>query len=409
MKVLSGPLDRDQKINLIALIVLVGFGASVAYHYVLGAYLGMDYPYSTFLSRPPARFLDLLIFSGKLSSVPSNGMMNYPPFTYLVIYPFSVLPKWLALGLFLVAFAGCFLYVAARNLRQASALATARNVVILGLLSYPFLFTADRANLEWVVFLLLYLFITCYTQERRFLSSLFLALAISLKIFPAVFLVLLLVRRRYRETVLTLGLTAVFSLLGFLLFDGGFAANWQRFFLSMGSYGELYVVDGFGWQFGHSLYGAIKFLMSLVSSHDVTRSHLLLEIYSGSAALIFLALWFQLSRWQGRFWKQALLVVLAMNLLPQVSPDYKMLHIFIPLFLFVNQDLPEKNDLLYAILFGLLLIPKDYARLSAYPEVNLSVLFTPMIMLFMAIFVIVEEAGARRTARPANEMRGAFQ
>jgi hypothetical protein len=79
-----------------------------------------------------------------------------------------------------------------------------------------------------------------------------------------------------------------------------------------------------------------------------------------------------------------------------------MLHIFVPLFLFVNQELPEKNDLLYAVLFALLLIPKDYARLPLHPEVSLSVLLTPIIMLFMAIVVVVEEARNRRTARDAD-------
>lgn len=409
MKTLSSSLSRDQKIDLIALIVLVGFGASVVYHYVLGAYLGMGYPFNTFLFKPADRFGDLLIFSGMLTSVPIDRMMNYPPFTYLVIYPFSVLPKWLALGLLLLLFAGCFLYVVARNLKQAGALSTARNVFILGLLSYPFLYTVDRANIEWVVFLLLYLFIVCYTQERRLLSSVFLALAISLKIFPAVFLVLLLAGRRYRETMLTLGLTGVFTLLGFLVFDGGIAANWQRFFQSMDSYARIWVIEGWGWHFGHSLFGAIRFLLYEGSLGGVAQSGLFLNIYSCLALLLFLALSFRLLRWQGRFWKQVLLLVLAMNLLPQVSPDYKLLHIFVPFFLFVNQDLPEKNDLLYAILFGLLLIPKDYARLSMPPTVSLSVLLTPMIMLFMAIVIVVEEAGNRRTARVADEMRVAFR
>jgi hypothetical protein len=120
--------------------------------------------------------------------------------------------------------------------------------------------------------------------------------------------------------------------------------------------------------------------------------------------MAFLALSFQLLYWRGRFWKKVLLLVVAMNLLPQVSADYKMLHIFVPLFLFVNQDLPEKSDLLYAILFGLLLIPKDYARLGLHPEASTSVLLTPVIMLFAAIAVVVEEAGNRRTARAADRM-----
>jgi hypothetical protein len=399
MKIPSGPLSRAQKINLIALIVLVGFGASVVYHYVLGTYLGLGWPFNTFLFNPAHKFADLLIFSGKLSSVPIGRMMNYPPFTYLVIYPFSVLPKGLALSLFLTLFAGSFLYVVAKNLKSAGTLATVRNTVAIGLLSYPFLFTVDRANIEWVVFLLVYLFVVCYTQERRFLGSVFLALAISLKMFPAVFLVLLLGGRRYRETASTLGLAGALSLLGFLVFDGGILANWQRLSQSMGSYAAIYMAGAGGWSFGHSLLGAIKFLLEPKTPMDFNESAQLVAVYSVLALLVFFATSSLLWRWRGRFWKQVLLLVLAMNLLPQVSADYKMLHIFVPLFLFVNQDSSEKNDLLYAILFGLLLIPKDYWRLPAYPEVSLSVLLSPVIMLSMAMVVVIEEARSRRTAR----------
>lgn len=405
MKTLSNSLSRGQKIDLIALIVLVGFAASVAYHHVIGVHLGMGYPFNTFLFKPADMFGDLFIFSGKLTSVPHEGTWNYPPLMYLFIYPFSLLPKGLALGLFLLSFTACFLYIAARNLRQPGTVATVRDVFIIAFLSYPFLFAFDRANTEWVVFLLLYLFIVCYTQERRFLGSLFLALAISLKIFPAVFLVLLLTGRKYRETVLTLGLTGGFTLLGFLVFDGGLVANWQRFFQSIGSYAASYVYVGLGWPFGHSLFGAIRFLLVWVSHADVTRSQLFLTVYLGLALLVFLALWFQLSRWQGRLWKQVLLLVFAMELLPQVAPDYRLMHVFIPLFLFVNQESPEKNDLLYAVLFALLLIPKDYARLPVNPEVSLSVLLTPAVMLFMAVAVIAEEARNRQTVRAVERLR----
>ena len=51
-------MNKQAKIPVLSLIVIVGFAVSVGYHYVQGVYLGRPYPQNTFLFDPAERFGD---------------------------------------------------------------------------------------------------------------------------------------------------------------------------------------------------------------------------------------------------------------------------------------------------------------------------------------------------------------
>jgi hypothetical protein len=79
----------------------------------------------------------------------------------------------------------------------------------------------------------------------------------------------------------------------------------------------------------------------------------------------------------------------AMLLLPPISANYKLLHLFIPLYIFVNNEQRSKFDILYLLLFGLLLIPKDVFILPKWfrmqPGVTMSVFLVVMNIRLMII------------------------
>jgi hypothetical protein len=77
-----------------------------------------------------------------------------------------------------------------------------------------------------------------------------------------------------------------------------------------------------------------------------------------------------------------------MNVLPFVSADYKLIHLFIPLFLLFNDDSPDKYSSAYLFLFGLLLIPKHYF------DYLLPSVLDPFIMIFIAILIVVSNERA---------------
>jgi hypothetical protein len=120
------------------------------------------------------------------------------------------------------------------------------------------------------------------------------------------------------------------------------------------------------------------------------------------------ALIYYLFSFEKELWRKVALLALAMILLPQVSPDYKLMHVFIPLFLFINKPAAQRRDVLYTILFALLLIPKSYLRLAPFPEASSSLLLNPLIMLALAGVIVSEgiaDARRRRWAYAANRGR----
>ncbi len=78
-----------------------------------------------------------------------------------------------------------------------------------------------------------------------------------------------------------------------------------------------------------------------------------------------------------------MLLTIAMTILPFVSFDYKLTQFFIPLFLFFDDDRPDKYAAAYLFLVGLLLVPKQYLGLWMPPVID------PFIMIFIGALVVV--------------------
>jgi hypothetical protein len=95
-------------------------------------------------------------------------------------------------------------------------------------------------------------------------------------------------------------------------------------------------------------------------------------------------------------WKKVMILVSAALLLPHASADYKLIYIFIPMLLFINSAKKSRFDLFYIIMFGLLLIPKDYYLFpkiisdSGYSDISIAVVLNIFIILAM-IAVIIKE------------------
>ncbi len=103
-------------------------------------------------------------------------------------------------------------------------------------------------------------------------------------------------------------------------------------------------------------------------------------------------------------WKKITLLLAIIILLPYVSSSYKMIFMFIPLWLFVNKDTKSKFDMAHTILFGLLLVPyhliiitptnsNPHGVLSATP------LVLPSLLLVMAFLIIYENIREKINAK----------
>ena len=88
------------------------------------------------------------------------------------------------------------------------------------------------------------------------------------------------------------------------------------------------------------------------------------------------------------------LIVFAMLLLPSVSADYKLLLVYLPLVLFLNTEGEGKLELVYIVLFALLLIPITYYFLptvvseNKIHEISIGVVIRIVDMLVFCLVII---------------------
>jgi hypothetical protein len=378
-------MKKLQKIDIISIIIIAGFSFAVFYHYVLGTYFGLSYPFNTFLFRPNDKFMD---FYNMLASPYVNGklLITQFPFGQRLAQTFTILPPDVGITVFIEIFFTFFLYVNYSNLNTSIKEQTIKNVFVFSFLTYPFLFVVDRANIEIFVFMFLYLFIFFYRKQKTIISIIFLSFAISMKLFPAVFLVLLLSDKKYKEAIYTVLLVMIISLCGYLSYDGGLLQNISAHLTRLNGYSITYAMGNEGLYFGNSLWGLIKLIVIGIGLQCPLE--LATKVYSISVLFLFALVALYVIFQEKNLWKKVALLVFSMNLFPFVSGDYKLIHIFIPLFLFINCEDTGKFDFLYAILFGLLIIPKAYFHYDANPEITSSIIMNPLLMAFFVIFLM---------------------
>jgi hypothetical protein len=167
------------------------------------------------------RFSDLTDYIGKIAHLADGGaalgsgfpVFNYPaPAAYVYAFflrgfphhPVRVFLSLLLAGLLL----GAFLLWKAAHLRGAKVSGLTAAIAATIICGSPMAFAADRGNLEGVVALIVGTGLVLYIAERYFGAAVFIGLAASIKPFPALFLLLLLRKKRYREAAVGFAVAA---------------------------------------------------------------------------------------------------------------------------------------------------------------------------------------------------------
>jgi hypothetical protein len=407
-------LDREDKIALAMLVIVVGFVASVIYHHVLAAWFGLGYPYNTPLFSPGDSFSDytnyirlnrdLNPYLGTSASFAST----YYPLTNLVFYLFSLRSGTgqtaaMPVGLYSLLFALALVWFSSVYLKADDHWRYLTRVFVFSFMTYPVLFALDRGNIETLLLILLLAFIYFFQRRRFWISSVFLALAIAMKLYPLFLLVLFVPEKKYREIGFTVALSVVLTIACLMCFKGGFLANLR--FLLTGANVHTFYYDAFvGYnnlvQRGVSLFTVIKVLLietGGIAGVDMARLMSCYVVLAAAAAVLVAAYVIFIER---ELWRMVGLLVFAVLLLPTRSADYRMILLLIPLFLFFNAAEQSRADVFYALLFALLLIPKDYYLLpktlsdDGAHDISIAVFLNPAIMMLMSSMIMA--SGLRR-------------
>lgn len=352
-------------IALVVLIVLVGTCVSIAYHYVMGVYLGFEYPWSTFLFFPKDHFMDYFnVYRHAQEFRPGESSnMVYSPLLHLVMTVLNGVPAWVGFGLMVAAFFVTLVALLWSWTMRLVGNRVVRTVFVatLALLSYPVLIALDRGNLEMLVFIMLAVFFYAYYVRRSPWAWVPLSLAVSAKYYWVTLILLLLLDRQARQAAWCVLGTVSVTMVSMLVVaaTSGYSVLEVGKGLSTTLSGHADATGAlFAAAHNHSLW---DWVICIHRWSDYALYWLPLQrVYLLTAVLILMLVILRITRGGFTDWQKATALVACTLVLPYESRDYTLIQILLPLTLFAATWRRGRVAWAAAALFGLLLIPLDY-------------------------------------------------
>lgn len=346
------------------------------------------------------------------SNLYTDAVVIYPPLSMLVFYGlYAILPREVVLpcaprearmeqGVFFVALMLLVLLTilivfVLMDLRRGSS--TQKKLCALcAMFSYPMLFQIERGNILLLSFFLTLLFAHWMDSEHRVkreLALIALALAFGLKGYPALFGVVLLSQKRWKESIRC----AIYGIAAFILpalcFRG---VNLFELLRAIGGVSDTATVEGFGYKVNFS--NTIRCVTSWTESGTVETSIL------NGACLVLGVLCLVAVLIPGEMWKKMCLVSVVVAGVPGVSYVYVMIFFLIPAFFFLNENDGTKKQswlsYVYAVLLAACLVPLPFSGVGyitgdRYP-MNMTVLTEGIAILCLAVILLVDRSLACR-------------
>jgi hypothetical protein len=386
---------KGLRIYVVTFLVLTAFAWCLAG--IRGSILHEPYPRNTLFFRPEVRFSDFLDLSQRVphwhephvlsrtdikTTHPYPYPYPYPAPTFYVfvffvrLFPLHPLRAYLIFVLLSFLLAACFFSLRVRR-------ATPKKLPQIAiwstlLLGFPLQFLIDRGNIEAVIWLLILLGVVAFARNRMLISAIIWSFAASMKIFPGLLFVLFLARRKFGTFVVAIAATAAISLLalagiGPTIHQAALESSKSAAFLK-----DNYIVQHDDAGFDHSLFQGIKhgiWVAEAFQKHatgplpirTLPANRIALRVYSIVIPLAALLLyWFRLRRLP--LLNQFIAYIVLCVLLPYVSGDYTLVHVYIAwaaFLLFLLDDVAK----------GRVRIPAEAIRVILF---SCAVIFVPL-------------------------------
>jgi glycosyl transferase family 87 len=260
-------------------------------------------------------------------------------------------------------------------------------------LGFPLLILCERANIEAVIWVFVLLGLVAFARSQFLISAISWAIAASMKITPGVLCLLFIAKRKYWMLALAVAATAAFSVLSFAAVgpttrqaasDSSKSASFLR---------NEFILVREGGQFDESLFGATKQLVSLYDYARRKNDRPFPKILPGTetglriynilipigAVLLY---WFRLRHLP--LLNQFMAYVILGTLLPQVSYEYKLVHMYLvwgAFLLFLLTDVVSEHvtipaKAIHAILLScaVMFIPLTYFEIEINGQIKMSFL-----------------------------------
>lgn len=279
----------------------------------------MGDPYYADANYPPLVFLLFkvlyhIVIPGDISNLPNPRGEAFEMRSYM--------PSMLMM---LLMYLECSLIIALciRKMMRGQCSGAIDLFVVSVFVSGPFVFLLERGNVLLITFSLVMLFFTFQDSEKRWqrvLGCMSLAAAASMKLYPAIFAILLLKEKRYRSFWLTVVLGVALFVLPFFFFEG--VSSISAFFNGLLKSSSEQGARGFG--LNYSFYNLISLIMGMIG----VRVELPASFLSLVALLISLVVFLCAES----HWQKVFACSLACVWVPSFSYTYTLV-MFVPVFI----------------------------------------------------------------------------
>ena len=332
---------------------------------------------------------------------PANGPAIYPPFAYLIykflalLIPYDVLVSGshairssqmgLVILSFYISISSMALYFIIAHNKKGTGIEKFVFSLLISL-SFPFVFQIERANIIFIALIFLMLFIYGKDSENKIireLSLVCLAISAAIKIYPAVFGLLLVKERRFKETLRLV----IYGVIGFFapFFAFGGLRSISLFIESLSKLAEQFY-KSFAYKVNFT--NTVRLFFAAINKSsawiDMAANILLIII----VVLIAISVFSIKSKW-----RVMTLLSLSTILIPSFSYFYTLIFMLPPLMFFLDtKEERKKIDYAYLVLFILLFIPLPIIEplFSRFKVSQLLVVFEGSLVLALLVLLLFE-------------------
>lgn len=314
---------------------------------------------------------------------------GYFPFTYVLMIALNFIFKFNILGYIItyIIFITILIFFGIKNLSRIK-----KNILYIVLLiisSYPILFTFDRGNTEYLVMSFLLIFFLEYKKRNYNNAAILLAFPICMKLYPAIFIILFLKEKKYKEFILCIIYTTL-VMIGSFIVIGGNKSNIHIALQNFNFFTDLCAKTEYGVQYSHTLWSMSNFINIIVK--DSLLNSVYINIYTIIIIILALSLLLYILFIEKKEWKIITILTIMMITFPHVSFDYTLIHMYIPIIYFIiSNDTKNWENILYSFLFGLTIIPMNWLQttLNNNIVINIGLLIRPLILINIIVIIII--------------------